>query len=443
MKNKISYILCFLTLSLFILIFVQERTGVFQLKKLNGVYYEPKKPALSLENILNNSYQDGIEKDLRFHFGFREIIIRLYNQYMWDFYHRSTNYTITVGKGNWLYGLNEVLNYYQSAMYNYTSDKEQMKRQLDLEAQRMYKVQNILGEYGVFIFVSLLPSKAFLFPEYLPDNPESEKEPYHAIAHFRQAFDSLGVNYIDVQKIFESQKGHVDYPLFPLTGMHWSYIAAEHSFDTILRYVEDKGKMNLHNFTIGEKYTAQPKHPDTDLEDIMNLLRPIKPNTHYYADVQTIDDSTATYPRFILIGDSYFWNIEGSIPLNTIFSSYQYWYYNSTIYFDNAQNHTSKVDILKEILKADIINLSYSPRQLYVFSNKFLPKALLYLTHDDDEIDSTLNVIAATLNDTPEEERMNKAKDMLFSEPEKYFEDLSKDGIPTTRNRRIQLIKNG
>ena len=442
MKNKISYTLCFLTLSLFILIYVQQRKEVFHLKQLNGVYYEPEKPTLSIENILNNSYQEGIEDYLRYHFGFREIFIRLYNQYIWDFYHKSTNYTITVGKNNWLYGLDEVLNYYQSAMYNYTSDKEQMKRQLDLEAQRMYKVQNILAEYGVFIFVSLLPSKAFLFPEYLPDNPDSEKEPYHAIAHYRHAFDSLGVNYIDVQKIFESQKGHVDYPLFPLTGMHWSYIAAEYSFDTILRYIEDKGNINLHNYSIGEKYNAKPKHPDTDLEDIMNLLRPIKPNTLYYADVHIDDDSTAVYPSFTIVGDSYFWNIEGVIPLGSIFRSYHYWYYNSTIYFDYEHNQTSQVDILNEILNTDIIDLSYSPRQLYVFSNGFLSKALLYLTHDDSVIDSTLNVIASSLDNVSEDERMNIAKDKLFSEPELYFDDLAKDEIPVTRNCRIQEIIN-
>ena len=427
MKKKISYILCLLTISVFILIFLQEKTGLFNLKKLNGVYFELKKPEMTIDNFINNSYQNYIEEDLRYHFGFREVMIRLYNQYMWDFYHKSMNSTVIVGKDNWLYGLDEVLNYYQSAMYNYTSDKAEMKRRLDLEASRMYKVQNILSDYGVFIFVSLLPSKAFLFSEYLPANPEDDKEPYHALAHYQHAFDSLGINFIDLQKIFEQQKGNVDYPLFPLTGMHWTYIAAEHSFDTVLRYIENKSGINLLNYEIGEKYTASPVHPDTDLEDVMNLLRPIKPNTHYYADVQIIDDSTATHPKFILVGDSYYWNVAGSVPLSTIFSVNQYWYYNSTIFWGNDQNNTSQVDLLDEILSTDIIDLSYSPRQLYVFSNNFLPKALLYLTHEDSEIDSVLNIVTA---------------EELFSNPEKYFDDLAKDEIPTTRNSRIQDILN-
>jgi hypothetical protein len=88
----------------------------------------------------------------------------------------------------------------------------------------------------------------------------------------------------------------------------------------------------------------------------------------------------------------------------------------------------------------DIINLSYSPRQLYVFSNKFLPKALLYLTHDDSEIDSTLQVIASSVKKDSEEERLKDAKDILFADPEKYFPDLGGDDIPTTRNKRINDI---
>ena len=427
MKNKIAILLCFLTLGVFILIFLQGRYHLFELKKLNGVYYTPEQVELTLDNFYYGRYQKSFESDLRYSFGFREPLIRLYNQYRWDFYHKSTNYTVKIGKDDWLFGLDEVENYYESAMYKHTSDRNEMKRKFDREAQRMYKVQNILEEYGVFIFVSILPSKAFILPEYLPANPGLTRKPFHAFQYYPHVFDSLGVNYINVEQIFENQKDKVDYPLFPKTGMHWSYIAAEHAFDTTLRYVESKSGINLRNYTIGEKYTAPAKHPDTDLEDVLNLMRPIRPNTLYYADAQIVKDSTAAYPIFIIIGDSFFWNISGSVPLGSIFKKFYYWYYNSTINFDSRYTHTNQVDILEEILNAGIIEIAYSPRQLYLFSNNFLPKALLYLTHEDSEIDSVLNTVS---------------KEELFAEPEKYFPDLATDGIPTTRNSRIQMIIN-
>lgn len=440
MKNKLAYVLCFLTLGIFIMIYVQDRTRIFKFKKLNGVYYEPKDAKLTMYNFKHGWFQQNLEENIRYSFGFREVLIPFYNQYLWDFYHQSSNSTVKVGKDDWLFGWDDVANYYQGAKYRYGNDPIATKNSLDLEASRMYKVQQILSEYRVFIFVSLLPSKAFVFPEYLPENPDPERETFHAIEYYPHVFDSLGVNYINVEEIFESWKGHVDFPLFPKTGTHWSHIAAEYAFDTIMHYIEDALNLTLLHYHIGEKYADESRYPDTDLEDILNLMRPIQPNTNYYADIGVIPNTWAAFPTLLVIGDSFFWNISGSVPLGSLFRRYQYWYYNSTIYFNDQYNHTSQVDILNEIFNSRIINLSYSPRQLYIFSDQFLPKALLYLTHEDQEIDSTLHALANTIEKASDEEKMKAAQDSLFSSPETFFPDLAQDGVPTTRNSRIQII---
>lgn len=440
MKNKLTFILCLLTLGALILVYVQDRTLMFKFKKLEGVYYEPRPTVLSMNNIRDYSFQENLEENIRYNFGFREPLIRLYNQYVWDFYHQSSNHTVKVGKDDWLFGWDDVSNYYDGAEYRYTNDNRLMKGPLDLECARLYKVQHILDEYGVFLFVSLLPSKAFVFPEYLPKNPKPLRADFHAIEYLPRVFDSLGINYINIEQIFEDQKGKVDYPLFPKTGMHWSHLAAEHAFDTTLRYIEHASNTKLLHYTYGEKYTDDPKFPDADLEAIMNLMRPIKPNINYYSDVEVVADNTAKKPTFLVIGDSFFWNISGSVPLKQIFRKHQYWYYNSSIHFNSQYTHTSQVDYLSEILNSDIIDLSYSPRQLYIFSDGFLPKALLYLTHEDSEIDSTLNALAATIEKESDEERMLAAQDSLFSSPELFFPDLAQEDIPATRNSRITEI---
>ena len=167
---------------------------------------------------------------------------------------------------------------------------------------------------------------AFVYPEQLPRNPEPPTECFHAIEYYPHLFDSLGIHYINVEKIFEEQKGKVDYPLFPKTGMHWSHLAAQHAFDTMMRYVEHTSHKKLLHYTFGEKHVEETKYPDNDLERVMNLMRPIKPNTNYYAKVQVTPDPTATRPSYLVIGDSFFWNIAESVPLSYLFSKYQYWY---------------------------------------------------------------------------------------------------------------------
>lgn len=440
MKKVLATILCLLTLGFIVLMFVQERTHFIKLKPLNGVYYETPNTPLSIPNLCDGSYQHDLEEKLRFTFGFREPFIRTYNQYLWDFYHKTLNYTIYIGKDNWLYGLDEVVNYYQSSMYSYTYDRAEMQHKCDLEAQRLYKVQHILEAYGNFIFVSMLPTKTLLYPEYMPENPGLSLEPFHAYQYYSKLFDSLGVNYINVLEIFQNWKGKVDYPLYPKTGKHWTYIASGYAFDTIERYIEQKGHMNLRNFKMGGKYRDETVYPDDDLEGLLNLWRPIRPNQNYYATPVLDDDTTALKPTIIVVGDSYFWNLTRSVPLGFVFTNHYYWYYNSSVYYNPKYDHTSDADMMYEILNAKIIDLSYSPEQLYVFSNDFLSKALLYLTHDDAEIDSTVVAIAATVEKDTEAERMEEAKQRLFSEPEQYFPDLATDSVPVTRNSRIPEV---
>ncbi len=424
MKKTLATILCFLTLGVFLMIYVQARTHLFKFEKLNGVFYQMRETKLTFNSFKNGQFQKNLEYNLRFDYGFREALIRLYNQYLWDFYHKSSNQTIKVGKDDWLFGRDEMFNYYQGVNSKYTNGKHVTKSELEREALRLYKVQHLLEEHGVFIFISLLPSKAFVYPEQLPRNPEPPTECFHAIEYYPHLFDSLGIHYINVEKIFEEQKGKVDYPLFPKTGMHWSHLAAQHAFDTMMRYVEHTSHKKLLHYTFGEKHVEETKYPDNDLERVMNLMRPIKPNTNYYAKVQVTPDPTATRPSYLVIGDSFFWNIAESVPLSYLFSKYQYWYYNSTVYYNEQYKNTSQVNFLDEILHTDIINLFYSPRQLYVFSNDFLPKALLYLTHEEHEIDSVVHALSERIDKGTEEERLKAAQDSLFSTPESFFPDL-------------------
>lgn len=442
MRKTIPTILCLLTMALLFLIFAQERTSVFKLQPLNGVYVDVPNPEFNIKSFSSGTYQANLEKHLRYHFGFREVLIRFYNQYAWDFFHKPFNQTIKLGREDWLYGKREFDNYFISYMYQITPDRSVMKAKFDKEAARLYKVQRILDEYDVFLFMTLLPGKEFVYPEYMPEFDGTMKEPFHAIEYYPKVFDSLGVRYIDVLKVFKDWKGKVDFPLYPKTGGHWSFVASAMAFDTIIRYVERESGMNLRNIQVGDAYPGETMIPDNDLENLLNLFRPIKPNQNYYADTQVILDSTAVKPEFIIIGDSYFWNWTKSVPLASVFSHYSYWYYNSTVYYNSRGSHTRDLDILKEVLNAKIIDLSYSPVQLYVFSNGFLPKALLYLTHEDAEIEAKLDEIAATMDDDTEEEKRKSAMDLLFSSPEDYFPDLAADGVPSTRNSRIGEILN-
>ena len=461
MRKHFHKILFISIIAVLILFLFQTVTGFVTLKPLNGATTEVEKPKLTLKSYADCSFQDNVENYCRAHFGFREWLIRLYNQYIWSCFKETNNTTVVRGKGNWLFEEEHVRDHYESMMYKYTNNTAEMRTIFETEVQRLWKVQELLKEHNIHIFVVINPSKNIIYPENLPKNTTYNRpEGLRAYDYYKKRLDELGVNYIDFVPVFKKLKYSVDYPLFPETGTHWSNIASVYAFDSILRYMELLGNQNLINLEMGNKHQAETRSPDNDLELILNLASPIKSNPNLYVDVAARKDSTAIKPNFLTIGDSYYWNILNNIPLKDIFQTYPYWYYNSTIYGDDNHTTVLQVDLEKELMRHDYIMLIYNPLTLYEFSSYFLPRALLHLCYDKTSIDSMARDLVKTISlyNQPlyyeakqvAEKTKKSLEDVLYDdalyllriEPEKYFKDLDGNKLPSTRNKNLKAIRN-
>ncbi len=454
MEKWVHRILCILTMLVFVLIFIQEKTHFVSMKQLGGVVEEVAFPKFTMKDYVDREYQNKLENYTKQNFGFREWAIRCYNQYLWDFY-GITRARVSVGSDGWLYEPQYVEEYYQSRMYDFTDDPDVMKENFRKEAVRLYKLQEILKEFGVTLFVMIEPGKEKVFPEHLPDGGKYTRPMgVKAVDYYPYLFDSLGVNYVNFSKFFVEQKGKTDYPLFPQTGTHWSNIAALHSADSLLRYMEHIGKRNIHNLNIGPAYYDKTIKPDDDLEQMMNLIREIPQEPNMYASVSVDNDTTAEKPKLITIGDSFFWNIAYGIPMDSIFSEKQYWYYNSTVYFSPNYTSTSEIDLTTELLRTDYVMLSYCTAMIYYIGNGFIAKSLVHLCYDDAQIQSVLDgLISCMENDAGwkaslekkakernislEDVMIGDAKYLIYTNPENYFEELNGPDVPRVRNKDL------
>ncbi len=111
MNKKLHNTLLITTLVLFVLLFVQSLFHPISLKSLKGFYNPVDKPTLTYKTLTDGSYQRNFEEYQQYHFGFREWSIRLYNQYLWSFYHKTYNGWILIGKDNWLFYFPSVRDY--------------------------------------------------------------------------------------------------------------------------------------------------------------------------------------------------------------------------------------------------------------------------------------------------------------------------------------------
>lgn len=459
MKDSLYKILFFSTVAILLLFLVQTATQLVKFQPLNGVTEELEKPKLTFQNYADGTLQHFMEAYCDEHFGFREPLIRHYNQYLWDIFKKPNNPTVVRGKDNWLFEEIYVKDHYESLMYNYTNDTAEMRETFEKEALRLWKVQELLKEHDIHIFVNITPGKDVIYPEYLPENKSYlHPEGLRAYDYYKKRFDELGIHYIDNIAYFKKIKNKVDYPLFPKTGTHWSNIASVYVFDSILRYMEVLGNQNLRNLDISKKYIAPARRPDDDLEQLLNLSSSISSSPYYYVDAKVIDDSTATKPYFTVIGDSYHWNFIFNIPLLDIFQKVPYWYYNYIIYCDEENTATLDLDLEKELMRTDYIMLNYGTTSLYGLGSCFLPRALLHLCYDKATIDSVAGRVMETIKrdkkwyaELLEESKVKhvKVEDILYDlalymikmNPEDYIDELKGDRMPTSRNKNLKALR--
>lgn len=364
---------------------VQEHLNWPKVKALAGVQEEVPFPQLTMTNCRTGQFQRDLEKYLQYHYGYRPNTLRIYNQYLWDFYKKTfVKYSITEGKEGWLYEPWFVEDYYHGGTYSEHKDSLTLARELNREVLRIQKLQNVLEQHGVTLFVCQAPGKDAVYPEYLPEN-DAPNRPLRFIARdfCEEQFELLGVNHINMEQWFLQMKDTVDFLLFPQKATHWSNIAAVYAADSIFRYVEEKQGFKMNRMVIGEPAIGPYKKPDYDLEELYNLYRPLKKLPQHYAEVTVQPVAGAVKPKLITVGDSFFWNICRQVPMDSLFAAYPYWYYNSTIYYDPNHHSTEEIDLAEEILSADAIMLIYSSVQLYRMSDDFCRKALISLGYNE------------------------------------------------------------
>ena len=170
--RKTKVILFSLTALLLFISLIQKQFHVIHFKHLEGVVYEVGMPKLTFASFCDGSFQSQTERHLKQQFGFREPLIRFYNQYLWDFYGKThaIPYQFVEGKDGWLYEPWFVEEYYQGRSYRVNVDSAEVLKRFEKEALRVYQLQHILDSYGVKMFVCLLPGKDMIYPEYLPEN---------------------------------------------------------------------------------------------------------------------------------------------------------------------------------------------------------------------------------------------------------------------------------
>ena len=441
--HRIHRTLCLISLAVLFLAMAQGVWHFIPMRGLRGIWVMEEAPRLTARGFHDGSWQPQMEKYLRGHFGFNEAAIRLYNQYVFSGFHRTTNKGLIIGRDGYLYERYFVEDHYESRMYKYTEKPEELLAGFDLEARRLALLQRQLAERGTTLFVVIPPGKDFLYPEHLParDTLTRPLGP-RAYPEYPRLFDRYGVNYVDILGWFLQLKECVDYDIMMPLGTHWSNIAATYAFDSILRYMQGLGGAAIRPVQLGTPYVDKTRQPDDDLGRLLNTTFIPRQKRCQYVDVTLAPaEATQQKPGMITVGDSFFWTISYNYPLDSLFRYAHYWFYNSTIYFDAEHDNVSQVDLRQTLDDADYIMLIYCSGQLYDLGNGFIVNALLALNYSDEEIAAVRDSIsdniradehwlgylrekAANEGIDLDQAIYNDAEYLIHTRPEEFFEKV-------------------
>lgn len=460
-KTDAFYALLFRLLMLFLFLsVVQRQTGLFKTTALNGVVNTTEAPVLDYEGFCTGRYQMQLEKHMSENYGFRGITIKLYNQYLWDFYRKTYAPEVVAGKHNWLFYPQSVNDYYGTEMYRWQDSAEEAKATYEREVKNMVKLRTILEPYGIDFMMFMAPEKGFVYSEYLPARTKDTTS-INARVFFDEKLAEVGFPYIEMTKWFLQMKDTCNYLLLPQTGAHWDF-ASVYAADSLFRYMESLKGIELPRLSYSRQTedVSELQKTNRDLEWSLNLLRKIhwKQEVMPAAKVDIVADTAMVKPRVLFIGNSFLWRINDYIPLDNVFDSPEFWYYYSTAYSApgfSVSKDVMGLDLLEKLFEFDYIVWFTTGNQMYKACYGFVENALIALCVEDSVRERVCNHLMDSLkNDAVMSEKYvdllqgdtvqyywklrGEVRNLLIKDPEKYFPEIRDESFMSTRNSRVE-----
>jgi hypothetical protein len=349
---------------------IQHKFRFLEEKALNGSYALSSKPELNKENWFSGKYQEGQDRYIQEHTGFRPAWFRFYNQWNYSLFRKASARGVIIGKEDFLYEENYIKAYYGTDFLG--------EQKIEKISRQWKALQDTLERKGIDLVIILAPGKASFYPEYIPDRYRRTKTKKINYAVFKEQFKKRSIAHIDMHSWFESMKKTAKYPLFSKTGIHWSTYGQFLAADSISRLVSKRLKTEIPRFVLdGIELSDSSQLGDDDVEDGMNLFSDIPdfklayPKTHFSRSVKPND------PKVLFIADSFYWGLFNSGLSNLVFNNGEFWYYNEQIYPASYTKETlvKNQDLDKKLTENKVVFLLITDANLYKFGFGFLEMA--------------------------------------------------------------------
>jgi len=299
-------------------------------------------------------------------FWCRQELIRLTNQ-IWFRCFRvcpAKSAGVTIAKDDWLFET--------AYLQEYCIDRVPKESMVSL-VEDLKRFQAVCDQAGIKFAVLITPSKASIFPEYIPAEwkKRCDARP-RAYDIFVPLLKSNGIRFVDGHELTAVAKANALTPIFPKGGTHWDHYGALVTTNGLLENLRNQGLAVSKLETTEIRPAREVTGMDGDLMGVMNLWKPFKYPTSEFQICPPKAPGTRG-GNICLVGGSFTWAVAGALADSGQFSEVEMFYYykvnksvNPTFKptLNVVREPTGKVDFEHEVFASDCIVLEVNEQRL-------------------------------------------------------------------------------
>lgn len=365
-EKYITFVLIVLLLGILIYPHAQKRYKIHNEGYLRGYVNKITLEKYSNESFLEGTFQNNRELFISRDFGFRTWFVRAFNQANYWLFRKANASGIIIGKDSYLFSQG-----YLRAHYGLTyigEDKiEEKVNQLSFMKNSLEKK----GKHMLFVFAA---SKVDIFENKVPrayhqDSVQTNFKTY------KQKLAEKKINFIDFNKMFIEKQNQYKYPLYPKTGIHWSYFGGYLAGDSLVKYVERTTKTDLPDIILDSIEEKRAQGDDNDMWRTMNIISPIQDVKYGYPKL-SFNRQNKDSLNVLIIADSFYLTIYRlGIHENVFGKNSKFWFYFNEVYppnNDGEQTNAGELDFVSEVEKFDYIIFLTQEGTLHSFGWEFV-----------------------------------------------------------------------
>ncbi len=336
---------------------VQMRTGLPPDYPLAGVETPSTRPAGGLAPWWSGTLQADFDAWINQRIGLRGILVRTANQINYRLFGelpKRSGTQVLLGRDGMLFE--------KAYVDAYNGNGSRPGWELRNISSSTRRLQDRLAQDGIAFLLVIAPSKAEIYPEFLPKEadvagrPERRSNYQNFVPYLREA----GVNLMDAHELFLEWKQEPGAPLlFAKGGTHWNEYGAARVVAQIMERLRDLTGKDLPTVRIAGAVTNRTiVDADNDLGELANLWsgRPLAgPQIHPVAEVA----AGSHRPDLLVIGDSFVFTLTNFMDRQGLYRKRDtYYYYNRQYFYPEAPNvalDKRQLDLLEELRGRDAI----------------------------------------------------------------------------------------